>query len=151
MEHQQPKQQHADSDSSAQMKPFSRMLAESVVALHSTIFHAYETHWCPLVRLKPRLRQLSDLQNSAKATSEAGCQMLLAELSLYFLIYSEAANIRHCPEATWFLFWICAHSPAFASLSTQPYAWQCPPLPVHYNLRDWRVHCRNQHQVGSYP
>ena len=48
----------SDSSSTA---PFSRLLAESLVCLHSSIFHPYETHYCPLVGLRPRLSQLSDL------------------------------------------------------------------------------------------
>lgn len=36
---------------------------------------------------------------------------LLCELSLYFLQYTEGANLRHTPEALWFLFW-CANTSA---------------------------------------
>lgn len=35
----------------------------------------------------------------------------LEELALYFLLYTEAANLRHLPEALWFLFWILRNSP----------------------------------------
>jgi len=36
----------------------------------------------------------------------------LEELALYFLLYSEAANLRHLPELLWFLFWVLRNSPA---------------------------------------
>jgi hypothetical protein len=35
----------------------------------------------------------------------------LEELALYFLLYTEAANLRHLPEALWFLFWVLRNSP----------------------------------------
>ena len=65
---------------------------------------------------------------------------------------SEAANLRHCPEALWFLFWVCCHSHAFTALASgegggggQPEA----NAPGGAVLRDWRVRCRNVYQVGS--
>ena len=36
----------------------------------------------------------------------------LEELALYFLLYTEAANLRHLPEGLWFLFWIFRNSAA---------------------------------------
>ena len=36
----------------------------------------------------------------------------LEELALYYLLYSEAANVRHLSEALWFLFWVLRNSPA---------------------------------------
>jgi hypothetical protein len=38
-------------------------------------------------------------------------EYLLEELALYFLIHSEAANLRHMPEALWFLYWVVRNSP----------------------------------------
>ena len=37
-------------------------------------------------------------------------EYLLEELSLYFLMYSEGANLRHTPEVLWFLFWCLRNS-----------------------------------------
>ncbi len=37
-------------------------------------------------------------------------EYLLEELALYFLMYSEGANLRHTPEALWFLFWCLRNS-----------------------------------------
>ncbi len=35
----------------------------------------------------------------------------LEELAMYFLLHSEAANLRHLPEALWFIFWCLRNSP----------------------------------------
>lgn len=37
-------------------------------------------------------------------------EFLLEELSLWFLMYSEGANLRHTPEAMWFLYWCLRNS-----------------------------------------
>jgi hypothetical protein len=37
-------------------------------------------------------------------------EYLLEELALYFLMYSEGANLRHTPEALWFIFWCLRNS-----------------------------------------
>ena len=36
----------------------------------------------------------------------------LEELALYFLLYTEGANLRHLPEGLWFLFWVFRNSAA---------------------------------------
>ena len=36
----------------------------------------------------------------------------LEELALYFLLYTEGANLRHLPEGLWFLFWVLRNSAA---------------------------------------
>ena len=124
-------------------------LSKCILDLHSTIFHSYETGWCPLVQLKPRPSALTEGHAQTSATSPSGCHLLLCELSLYFLIWSEAANVRHCPEAMWFLFWCCVHCPAFSSLSLR----QTPHEYFNHSdlalLRDRRVKCRNEFKVQS--
>lgn len=37
-------------------------------------------------------------------------EYLLEELALWFLLYSEGANLRHVPEAMWFLYWCMRNS-----------------------------------------
>ena len=37
-------------------------------------------------------------------------EYLLEELALYFLMYSEGANLRHTPETLWFLYWCLRNS-----------------------------------------
>ena len=34
----------------------------------------------------------------------------LEELALYFLLWSEGANLRHLPECLWFHYWILRNS-----------------------------------------
>ena len=49
---------------------------------------------------------------------------MLQDLALYFLIWTEGANVRHLPEAIWWLFWILswdlARVPALAGRTTGP-------------------------------
>ncbi len=35
---------------------------------------------------------------------------MLEELALWFLLYSEGANLRHVPETLWFLYWCMRNS-----------------------------------------
>lgn len=37
-------------------------------------------------------------------------EYLLEELALWFLLYSEGANLRHVPETMWFLYWCMRNS-----------------------------------------
>lgn len=47
----------------------------------------------------------SGRQSPASQTSGQNCiSHQLLELALYFLIWSEAANLRHTPELLWFIF-----------------------------------------------
>lgn len=48
-------------------------------------------------------------------------EYLLEELALYFLVYSEGANLRHMPEGLWFLFWVLRNSREKVAQIT------CPP------------------------
>ncbi len=82
----------------------------AVFRLHGGIFQAYKD-WCSHVDLMERLPELE----YGRCVSKRGESVLeweyrLEELALYFLIYTEAANIRHCPELLWFLFWILRNS-----------------------------------------
>lgn len=60
------------------------------------------------------------------------------------------------PEALWFLFWCCVHTSAYVELGSLEFEVALvdllEPRPRHTpnaSLRDWRVHCRNTHQVGA--
>ncbi|EFJ51969.1 hypothetical protein VOLCADRAFT_87013 [Volvox carteri f. nagariensis] len=59
---------------------------------------------------------LDVLSSRRDAADHEVVQLLLSELALYFLLYSEAANLRHTPELMWFLFWAAIHSPAMEHL-----------------------------------
>jgi hypothetical protein len=72
-------------------------------------------------------------------------------------------------EATWFLFWCCCHTPAYVTLAStllveetldesavllledgqQRQNSQALKPPGGMTLRDWRVRCRNNYQVGG--
>ena len=50
----------------------------------------------------------------------------LEELALYFLLWSEAANLRHLPECLWFLYWILRNSHIkMAEVALRPTALPC--------------------------
>ncbi|PNH09352.1 hypothetical protein TSOC_004041 [Tetrabaena socialis] len=90
--------------------------AMAVYELHNAIFNGYERQWCRHVRLQPRPRGLQRTLEAARWADSAPQHGVLCELALYFLLYSEAANLRHTPELLWFLFWAAAHSPAMERL-----------------------------------
>ncbi|GLC51113.1 hypothetical protein PLESTB_000467200 [Pleodorina starrii] len=90
--------------------------AMAVYELHNTIFHQYEQRWCPHLELRPRPRELQRLLETSRWADGSAVNGLLSELALYFLLYSEAANLRHTPELMWFLFWAAVHSPAMERL-----------------------------------
>lgn len=82
----------------------------AVFRLHAGIFQAYKD-WCSHVELIERLPQL-EYTSMVKQRGETVLEWeyRLEELALYFLVYSESANVRHCPELVWFLFWILRNS-----------------------------------------
>lgn len=85
------------------------LFERAVYRLHAGIFQAYRD-WCRHVELLPRLPQLDYESMCESRGAVLEWEYLLEELALYFLIYSEAANLRHMPEALWFLFWIVRNS-----------------------------------------
>ena len=81
----------------------------SIYRLHAAIFQAYRD-WCNHVDLVPRLPQLEWEAVCEARGNVVEWEYLLEELALYFLIFSEAANLRHMPEALWFVYWIVRNS-----------------------------------------
>ena len=81
----------------------------SVYRLHGGIFQAYKD-WCEHVGLPTRLPGLEYAFMCNQRGMILEWEYLLEELSLYFLIYSEAANVRHTPELLWFIFWVMRNS-----------------------------------------
>ncbi|PNH01232.1 hypothetical protein TSOC_012892 [Tetrabaena socialis] len=110
----------ADADAeAAQQQEDALAFARAVWELHSHIFLPYEgaAGWCRLVGVAARpAAALSEVLGARGAGDASVLHLLLCELSLYFLLYSEAANLRHTPELMWFLFWAAANSPAFEQL-----------------------------------
>ncbi|KAG2442515.1 hypothetical protein HXX76_002601 [Chlamydomonas incerta] len=123
----------------------------AVWELHSHIFLSYEgaAGWCRLLGLRPRLAEVeAEVLQAPGRTAEdpAVVSVLLLELCLYFLLYSEAANLRHTPELLWFLFWAAAHSEAMQRLCRNSAALTLPAsaggLQLH-NARQRRLAMRN--------
>jgi hypothetical protein len=79
-----------------------------VFRLHATIFQGYRD-WCRHVDLPERIPELA-LEELRKQGEAVEWEYLLEELALYFLMYSEGANLRHTPEALWFIFWCLRNS-----------------------------------------
>ncbi|GLC36972.1 hypothetical protein PLESTM_000524200 [Pleodorina starrii] len=78
-------------------------LACAVRELHGTIFQPYDT-WLKAAGLRPPVRQHYFQPNRDSLILE------LADLALYWLVYSEAANLRHTPEMVWFIFFCAQRS-----------------------------------------
>eukprot|EP00808_Paulinella_micropora_P006142 g12273.t1 len=64
--------------------------------LHRKIFSNYRS-WCDYLSVNP---QLLHTPNAARDNDDA----IVQDLSLWFLLWGEAANLRHCPELLCFLF-----------------------------------------------
>ncbi|KAK9815749.1 hypothetical protein WJX72_008855 [[Myrmecia] bisecta] len=136
-----------DKDSGTETDVFAR----SVEKLHDLIFQGYGD-WCAQVALPEHVTQVSWL--TMQATGAVEWEYLLEELALYFLIYTEAANIRHLPEGMWFLFWILRNS------SNRYNQVSCPPpsdpgsaahtvnLDVMRGIAQWRTRLRNEQQMN---
>ncbi|KAG1671277.1 hypothetical protein FOA52_010848 [Chlamydomonas sp. UWO 241] len=115
-------------------------------SLHSTIFGAYRT-WLSHVGLPHARLAAAESALAGVAWDDAGAvNGLLMELGAYFLLWSEASSLRHCPEALWFLYHAMSMSPAMARL------WECcaglVPIP---GARDRRLVMRNllQADIGT--
>ena len=74
---------HESSDAGA-------LLASAVGELHFKVFAAYRT-WRD--KMRPAVPQLASVEHEP-----------LVELVLWFLLWGEAANVRHCPELLWLIF-----------------------------------------------
>ncbi|KAK9810936.1 hypothetical protein WJX73_009865 [Symbiochloris irregularis] len=85
-------------------------LGRAVAVLHNKIFTGYG-QWLRDVVCEAgtapsaNLRGLTPTQNGDTPSAQEA-EALLEDLALYFLIWTEAANVRHLPEGLWWLFWI---------------------------------------------
>lgn len=82
--------------------------ARSVYRLHATIFQGYRD-WCRHVDLPERISELT-MEQLQKGGKVVEWEYLLEELGLWFLLYSEGANLRHVPETMWFIYWCLRNS-----------------------------------------
>lgn len=92
----------------------------AVHRLHGAIFQAYND-WCDHVVLPSHLPEHEYQAIREGRGNVLLWEYLLEELALYFLIYSEAANVRHMPEALWFIFWITRNSRRMLYVTSFPY------------------------------
>eukprot|EP00798_Chlamydomonas_sp_ICE-L_P008247 gene8247-1516_t len=120
---------------------FGRALLE----LHSTIFYSYEVQWCKHVQLPVRVKTRTEVLREAPFWHDTVIHGLLCELCLYFLIYTESANARHCPEILWFLYWCLSFSPVMETLWETPVA-----ASQYYRARQRQPQLRNKHQGVIY-
>ena len=122
----------------------------AVYRLHAGIFQAYRD-WCNHVCLLERLSQLEYTSMVKERPGILEWEYLLEELALYFLIYTEAANVRHCPELVWFLYWIMRNSAKRAASvmglpSSHPYsAFQAFQVDMYKGVMRKQVHLRNKY------
>ncbi|KAG2496933.1 hypothetical protein HYH03_004939 [Edaphochlamys debaryana] len=79
-------------------------LACAVRDLHGTVFQPYGI-WLKATRLRPPSGRPFRPQPDAESL-----HLELGDLALYWLIYSEAANLRHTPEMVWFIFYCAQRS-----------------------------------------
>eukprot|EP00892_Ulva_mutabilis_P001697 jgi/Ulvmu1/11528/UM078_0017.1 len=87
----------------------------AVWRLHVSMFSPYED-WVTHQRFHPFPH------DSWKKDSTASPKTIMAallDLSAYFCLWTEAANLRHMPESIWFFYWSMQHSPNFEQLSEQ--------------------------------
>jgi hypothetical protein len=79
----------------------------AVWRLHATIFAPY-LDWAEHQRAQPFPGpQQANWDALDLADGSSGLPALL-DLCTYFCLWTEAANVRHMPEALWFLFWSAA-------------------------------------------
>ncbi|KAG2442264.1 hypothetical protein HXX76_002351 [Chlamydomonas incerta] len=127
---------------------------KALFEFHSTIFYSYEMQWTKMQRLSARPQRFTDDLRERVFSDHHIQNGLLAELALYFLIYTESANLKYCSEAMWFIFWTMNHSYVMADIWTRGSPNRVP------NGRDRMAQLRNtfqhlisetQHQLGIRP
>jgi hypothetical protein len=143
----QPPHHHQQQEPQQEPQHQEAAFARAVWELHSHIFLSYEGAggWCRQVGLAARLAaaEAEVLSSRHAAADREVVQLLLSELALYFLLYSEAANLRHTPELMWFLFWAAVHSPAMERLWREG----LQPAQQLSNARQRRLVMRNSLQA----
>eukprot|EP00198_Chlamydomonas_reinhardtii_P003823 XP_001693159.1 1,3-beta-D-glucan synthase [Chlamydomonas reinhardtii] len=127
---------------------------KALFEFHSTIFYSYEMQWTKMQRLSARPQRFTDDLRERVFSDHHIQNGLLAELALYFLIYTESANLKFCSEAMWFIFWTMNHSYVMADIWTRGSPNRVP------NGRDRMAQLRNtfqhliseiQHHLGIRP
>ncbi|KXZ43170.1 hypothetical protein GPECTOR_99g805 [Gonium pectorale] len=113
---------------------------KALFEFHSVIFYSYEMQWTKMQRLSPRPQRFTDELRERVFSDQHITNGLLSELALYFLIYTEAANMRYCAEGMWWIFWVMNHSYVMAEI------WNEGPPNRSPNARDRLPQLRNTFQ-----
>ena len=91
-------------------------------ARHRFILSAWDLHgkimqnyfkWCDHVNLPYRPSSQSEWFNKTEPFSDEACNMILSEVALSYLVWTEAHNLRYLPELLNFLYWTMRFSPIF--------------------------------------
>ena len=100
--------------------PSDKNLTDAARRVHAKLFTNYRK-WCDRMGVAPRLCILQAPARNGlypHDTSPSYAGSYIADILLYFLVWGEAANLRHMPEAICFLYHKCQQeSTQFAALS----------------------------------
>ena len=116
------------------------------------MFRSYQL-WCDHVKLPTRPQSQSEWFDTADPFSDEACNVIVSELALSYLIWTEAHNLRHLPELLNFLFWVMRFSSVFEDAANVPSSARGSNLSVPYNpetVRDITQLC-SLHLIGWQP
>lgn len=121
--------------------------ANCVADLHDNIMTGYQD-WCDHVDLPMRV---PEVEFAAFIGSEPQkWEWQLEELAMYFLLHSEASNLRHLPECLWFILWCMRNSINKMKQACCPESYSALSVvndKQSHNVIDRRVELRNQYHV----
>ena len=109
---------------------FTASFNKAVWRLHATIFSSYYD-WSEHQGFQPFPQAEMD-KYWGKIVLGAGNSSVpaLLDLCLYFCLWTEAANVKHMPEAMWFLFWCVL--PLVMALHHERVPLMVPSARMHY-------------------
>eukprot|EP00210_Caulerpa_lentillifera_P005023 g4797.t1 len=120
---------------------------------HGKIMHNY-VKWCDHVGLPQRPVSQNDWFSKAEPFADDACNLILSEVALMFLVWTEGHNLRYMPELINFLYWCMRFSSIFeeaANVSSggrgdvQPVP--SDPEMIVPNLRQYREEFRRNYWV----
>lgn len=80
--------------------------------LHGKVMHNY-FKWCDHVGLPYRPASQNEWFSRGEPFSDESCNMIVSEVALSYLIWTEGHNLRYLPEMLNFLYWTMRFSPQF--------------------------------------
>mmetsp|Transcript_2084 Transcript_2084/g.7452 ORF Transcript_2084/g.7452 Transcript_2084/m.7452 type:complete len:1929 (-) Transcript_2084:164-5950(-) len=94
----------AETPESAALREMRLGAIETIRALYRRQFEGFHD-WCIHLQLSCNYQEILDSMELDKDQINASCYTALQHLLLYYLIWGEAANLRHLPECLSFIFW----------------------------------------------